>query len=94
MVVISQAFYHNWRASIDGRPTPLLRANYAFQALEVPAGRRQVILVYEDRAFYFGALVSLVSAVACVVIWLRGRQRAAGYLAGLGARTGLGSPDV
>ena len=39
LVVIAQSFYHNWRAYVDDRPTPLLRANYAFQALEVPAGR-------------------------------------------------------
>jgi uncharacterized membrane protein YfhO len=77
LVVIAQAFYHNWRASVADRPTPLLRANHAFQALQVPAGRQQVTLVYEDRAFYCGAVISLVSAVACVVIWLRGRKRSA-----------------
>ena len=88
LVVIAQSFYHNWRAYVDDRPTPLLRANYAFQTLQVPAGHRQVTLVYEDHAFYCGALISLVSAVAGVVIWLRGRQRAAGYSVDLGARTG------
>src|SRR6185369_5144309 len=30
LVVIAQSFYHHWRASIDGRPVPLLQANYAF----------------------------------------------------------------
>ena len=75
LVVISQCFYHNWRAYVGGQLTPLLRANYAFQALQIPAGRQQITLVYEDRAFYCGALISLISAAACIAIWLQGRKR-------------------
>ena len=75
LVVIAQAFYPNWRASVAGRPAPLLRANHAFQALQVPAGRHQVTLVYHDRAFYAGGVISLVSAAACVLLCLRGRKR-------------------
>ncbi len=78
MVVIAQAFYHHWRAYVADRPTPLLRANHAFQALQIPAGRQQVTLVYEDRAFYCGAVISLISAAACVALCLRGRKRPAG----------------
>ena len=75
LVVISQSFYPNWRAYVGGRPTPLLRANYAFQALQVPAGRQRVTLVYQDRAFYCGAVISLISAATCIAIWFRGRKR-------------------
>ena len=75
LVVISQSFYHNWRAYVGGRSTPLLHANYAFQALQIPAGRHQVTLVYEDRAFYCGAVIFLVAVAACVAIWLRARKR-------------------
>jgi hypothetical protein len=32
IVVICQAYYHNWEASLDGKATHLWRANYAFQA--------------------------------------------------------------
>jgi hypothetical protein len=77
LVVIAQSFYHNWHAYVNGRPTPLLRANHAFQALEVPAGRQQVTLVYEDRAFYCGAVISLISAAAGIAIWLLGRKHPA-----------------
>jgi hypothetical protein len=75
LVVIAQSFYHNWRAYVAGRPTRLLRANHAFQALEIPAGRQQVTLAYEDRAFYCGALISLISAAVWVAFWVRGRKR-------------------
>ena len=74
MAVISQCFYHNWRAYVGGRPTPLLQANYAFQALQIPAGRSEVTLVYEDRMFYYGALLSFLSAVILAGLWFRSRK--------------------
>lgn len=74
LVVIAQPFYHNWQANLDGRSASLLRANHAFQALEVPAGRHEATIKYQDRAFYFGAGVSLVAAVACMFLWFRERK--------------------
>jgi hypothetical protein len=75
MAVIAQSYYHNWRASVDGRPARLWRANHAFQALEVPAGRREVMLTYHDRPFYCGVVISLASAATWVQLWLRGRRQ-------------------
>ena len=74
LVVISQTYYHQWRAFVDGREANLLRANYAFQAVPVPEGRHRIHLIYLDRAFYFGALLSAVGLVACVACWLVSRR--------------------
>jgi hypothetical protein len=67
LVVVAQTWYHNWRAYIDDRPAPLLRANHAFQAVQVPAGRHHVRLAYEDLAFQFGAAVSICMVVNCFI---------------------------
>jgi hypothetical protein len=75
LAVISQSYYHNWRAYIGGSPARSLRANHAFQAVEVPAGRSHVRLVYEDRAFHFGALVSLIAALVWITAWFRLRKQ-------------------
>ena len=69
MVVFSQTYYHPWRAYVDGRPVPLLRANYAFQALEAPAGHHRVRLVYEDWVFRLGAAISGLLLSFCLVFW-------------------------
>ncbi len=70
MVVIAQSFYHNWRAFLDGQQVRLWRANYAWQALEIPAGQHEVTLVYRDRAFYLGAVASALSQALCfVLLW-------------------------
>jgi hypothetical protein len=52
---------------VNGKHVPLLRANYGFQALEVPTGRHDVRLVYDDAAFWAGALVSGITLAGCLV---------------------------
>jgi hypothetical protein len=74
LAVISQSFYHNWRAYVGDKPVNLLRANHAFQAVAVPSGRQHVKLVYEDRAFQVGGVVSLISAAIWVALWFRPRR--------------------
>jgi hypothetical protein len=75
LVVVSQSFYHNWRAYVDGRPTTLLRANHAFQALEVPGGKHEVVLEYEDRMFRLGVVISGLTAILSTALWLRAKRR-------------------
>ncbi|MEI7534791.1 MAG: YfhO family protein [Verrucomicrobiae bacterium] len=77
MLVAAQTYYHPWQAYVDGQPVRLWRANYAFQALVVPAGTHQVKLVYEDQRFYFGSVVSLVTLGGCICFFFR-RQKTAG----------------
>jgi hypothetical protein len=69
MVVLAQSFYHCWHAYVDGVPARIWRANYAFQALEIPAGSHQVKLVYEDRWFQLGAVISLITLAGCMIWW-------------------------
>jgi len=71
MIVLSQSHYHNWRARIDGRPTPLWRANYAFQALQVPPGFHEVRLEYVDWFFRIGLLISIATLAGIICAWLR-----------------------
>jgi hypothetical protein len=76
LVVVAQAYHADWRASINGRPAPVWRANLAFQALEVPAGRSRVRFSFVDRHAYAGAALSLASLLVCGLAWRRtSRQR-------------------
>jgi uncharacterized membrane protein YfhO len=75
LVSISQTYFHNWKAYVDGKSVPLWRANYAFQAVEVPAGRHQLNLVYEDRSFFYGALMSGLALLGCAAGWLLLRKK-------------------
>ena len=66
LVVIAQTFYHDWHASVDGHNVPLLRANYGFQAVEIPEGRHTVQLTCRDQPFEIGAACSIVSWLVCL----------------------------
>jgi hypothetical protein len=65
MLVIAQSYYHWWKVSVDGAAVPLLRANEGFQAVEGPAGRHEVRLVYRDRSFQIGAVFSISALLVC-----------------------------
>jgi len=66
LLIVAQADHSAWRAYVDERRVPIYRANYALQAIEVPSGRHVVELRYEDKAFQFGAVVSLLSLLGAI----------------------------
>ncbi len=70
MVVLAQSFYHPWKAYVDGKATPIWRANYAFQALQVPAGNHSVVVRYEDAAFHLGLRITVVTMLVMVGFWI------------------------
>jgi Bacterial membrane protein YfhO len=55
-------FDPGWKARVDGVLVPLLRANHAFQAVPLTAGRHAVELRYRPTSLLLGAAVSLVTA--------------------------------
>jgi hypothetical protein len=74
VATIAQTFYPCWKAYVDGRATKLLRANYAFQALVVPAGKHRIELRYRDAAFEAGAVLSLMGLSVCLILYLRSKS--------------------
>jgi Bacterial membrane protein YfhO len=72
-VVLVDGFSAGWRATVDGRPAPLLRANLAFRAVAVPAGRHVIEMAYRPTAALMGLGLSALTAVACAFVLLRRR---------------------
>lgn len=66
-VVLVDAYDPGWRATVDGREVPLLRANVAFRAVPVAAGRHEVALVYRPRSVEIGFGVSAATLVLGLV---------------------------
>jgi hypothetical protein len=46
LLVVSENYYPAWQATVDGAATEILRANYTFRALPVPAGEHEVRFEY------------------------------------------------
>jgi hypothetical protein len=79
LLVVSQPFYPGWQARVDGRPVPIVRADYLLQGVPVDAESRLVELTYRLPAW--PALVSLAALLAAAVVGLalgrRGGHRGA-----------------
>jgi hypothetical protein len=63
-LVLVDAYAPGWRASVDGRAAPVLRANLGFRAVPVPPGLHEVRLVYRPASVELGLALSLVAAAA------------------------------
>jgi uncharacterized membrane protein YfhO len=66
-LVLSEIYYaEGWKATIDGKETPILRANYVLRALEVPAGKHEIQLSFRPDSFVSGNRISLFSSIAVI----------------------------
>lgn len=66
VAVILDPFYPGWRATLDGAPAPIARADYAFMAVPVAAGRHVLRLDFRDRTVPAGFAVG----GAALLAWL------------------------
>ena len=57
-LVLADAWFPGWTATLDGTPTPVLRANYLVRAVAVPAGRHEVVFSYDPPGYATGRTVS------------------------------------
>jgi len=67
-LVFSEPFYPGWKVSIDEELTPVLRANYAFSAVFLPAGEHEVKRFYRPNSVLLGTLSSGV--FCCVLLFI------------------------
>jgi hypothetical protein len=68
VLVFTDPYYPGWEATLDGRPVPIYRADYAFRAISLPDGRHIVEFHYRPRSFTYGLLLSLVAGVLLALL--------------------------
>jgi uncharacterized membrane protein YfhO len=65
-LVLSDTYYPGWRATVDGQPEAIWRANYAFRAVYVPAGQHTVQFVFDPAIWKAGLAVSGVTLLGLI----------------------------
>jgi hypothetical protein len=82
VAVFSEIYYPGWQAMIDGEKAELARANYVLRALQLPAGKHTVTMVFDPASIHttehiaFGALALLgLAVVAALLIYIRGARQ-------------------
>lgn len=72
---LSDQDYPGWEATVNDVPAPILRANYAFRLVRVPAGASTVVFRYRPRSVWVGALLSAATLLLLGLIPMARRVR-------------------
>jgi len=75
LVRLSDLWYPDWTATVDGKPAGILRADYALRAVPVPAGRHQVVFRFESKSVRTGLMLTFASFTVILLLLLAGWWR-------------------
>ena len=70
-LVVANSYDRGWRATVNGRGRPLVRANFAFMAIALPAGQSEVELRYRPPAFTVGLWLTLLTCITLLLATVR-----------------------
>lgn len=72
LLLLSDAYYPGWQATIDGKKVPIYQADALFRGVFVPAGQHEIIFRFQPGSFRIGLVISLLSTVLILglAVWL------------------------
>lgn len=77
-LLLLDTYFPGWSATVNGREAPILRADYNFRAVQLPAGKSTVRFVYRPLSFRLGLVLAIASLTLLLGagFWLRKRAGA------------------
>ncbi len=74
LLIVAEAWYPGWRATVNGVPVEVLPANVWMRSVSVPAGVSQVELHYVEPSLALGGAISLSAMAVLGLIGWRARK--------------------
>jgi hypothetical protein len=71
-LIVSENYYPGWKATVDGRPATLGRADYTLIGVELPAGARTIQLTFDSAPYHTGKAITLIAFALSAAWWIAG----------------------
>ncbi len=77
LAVFSDMYYNNgWEAYVDGKETPIIKANYVLRAIKIPAGQHKIEFHFRPKSYEHGNTIALISSLLIIAIAFGGIYQA------------------
>jgi hypothetical protein len=73
ILVLADLWYPGWKATVDGQPRPILRADGWLRAVALSPGSHRVEFSYSPVSFYAGSVISGAALIAIAALLLRSK---------------------
>ncbi len=70
LAVFSEIYYPGWVATIDGKETAVMRADYLLRAIEVPSGDHTIEFTFRPKAYTVGNKITTASSWLVLMVFL------------------------
>ncbi|WP_321334325.1 YfhO family protein [uncultured Bacteroides sp.] len=67
VVVFSEIYYPGWRATIDGKPAEIARANYILRAMNIPAGQHIVEMKFNPKSLHVTESIAYIGLALLLI---------------------------
>lgn len=68
LLMQNDAWYPGWKATVDERDVPIMRADGFFRGIPVDAGRHTVVISYASKIALLGSVLSLFGAIVLIAL--------------------------
>ncbi len=70
LLVLSEIYYPDWKAYIDGKETSVYKTDYLLRSVLIPAGKHKLEMKFISKAFNTGKTLSLASNIFLALIFI------------------------
>ncbi|MBP6017288.1 MAG: YfhO family protein [Candidatus Promineofilum sp.] len=80
LLVLTDAFYPGWEATVNGDPAPVQQVDGLFRGVFLPAGEHEIVLSFRPNSFRRGTLLSAlgIGLIIGIAVWSRSKRWRAG----------------
>jgi hypothetical protein len=72
-LLLLDTYFPGWKATVNGQPARIYRADYNFRAVQLPAGKSTVCFSYQPASFRIGIALGAAGLLILGAMWFRSR---------------------